>query len=121
MKFVRNDKHRKKFSSSFIFTKNKNNIEKIFENSKKYIIDKLNIESIFKQFYFIEKLYTHLRDKNIIGDLIFDFSQKIPYKVIEMHILDENNEIIENVPNLKQGKIEKIDHSQSVSVLNLIN
>lgn len=121
MKFVRNDKHRKKFSSTIIFRKNKNKIEKFYENSKKYIIEKLNIESIFKQFYFIEKLYTNLRDKNIIGDLIFDFSQKIPYKVTEMHILDENNENIEYVPSFKQGKLEKIDQSLSVSVLNLIN
>lgn len=71
-----------------------------------------------KQFYFLEKIVKNYNDKNLPGEHIFDSSQKIPYQVLEIPNIEEN---FENVPQSKIEKIEKIDHSQSLSVLNMIN
>lgn len=78
----------------------------------------MNLEYILKQFYFLEKIAKNYVDKNLPGEFIFDFSQKIPYQVLEIPNIEEN---LINVPHSKIEKIEKIDHTQSLSVLNMNN
>ena len=68
------------------YVKNKIELDKLYENSKKYIKNKLSLEFMLKQFYFLENTIKSLVDLDIVPELVYDLSQKIPWKVLDFQI-----------------------------------
>jgi hypothetical protein len=114
MKMTSKNKHCFNLTQTFPVRKS-TDLNNFFDKSKKYIDNKLSLEYIIKQFYFLENYVKSFVDKNIGKELIFDMSQKIPYKVIDPSIINENDSFPKSlVMKIEINKEAGIDQSQSI-------
>ena len=103
------------------YLKNKIELDRLYENSKNYINDKLSLEFILKQFYLLENTVKILVDLDIAPELVYDSSQKIPWKVLDHFILNENAESAHKSIGMKVEIKKEFGIDQSQSIMQIIN
>jgi hypothetical protein len=103
------------------YVKNKIELDKLYENSKKYIKNKLSLEFMLKQFYFLENTIKSLVDLDIVPELVYDLSQKIPWKVLDFSNLNEYTEPAKKSIGMKGELKKELGIDQSQSIMQIIN
>jgi hypothetical protein len=96
-----------------------------FEKCKKFIVSRLSLEYIMKQFYILENYLKFFVDENEIfsKDFLFDLDKKIPYKILKFRMM---NEKVDSGPKFNDSNIELnmaggSDQSQCALKSNIIN